>query len=249
MHNKCLMNATFSLLTLAIATPAVAHNGRRFEVKVVDNQLVAQGYISGGGAQDDGGGLIRPYYNALHGHFGNITDSVARADLPGFDVLDEADELIGYELTWTAVGFKRWGTPMHAGPVVLDEMPDGEVLKVAFSGVDVRSDEFDTGTASFNLLDNFTGTNGDDIDLLYDLLGPNPVGELFVIESVLSTNAPGIADSSTVYTILSPDGINGVERLHHQSLHAEGELGTPVPEPSSLALAALLPLLMRRRRA
>ena len=59
----------------------------------------------------------------------------------------------------------------------------------------------------------------------------------------------GIADSEAIYTILSPAGATMAERLHHPSLFAEQFFGTPVPEPSTLAALALLPLLMRRRRA
>ena len=51
----------------ALTTTVCAHDGRRLEIKVVDNQLVAQGYVSNG--VDDGGGLVRPYYNTIHGHW------------------------------------------------------------------------------------------------------------------------------------------------------------------------------------
>ena len=40
-----------------------------FEIVVNDGQLAAQGYISNG--VDDGGGVVRPYLNAIHGHWAN----------------------------------------------------------------------------------------------------------------------------------------------------------------------------------
>ncbi|MEL6741291.1 MAG: prepilin-type N-terminal cleavage/methylation domain-containing protein, partial [Planctomycetota bacterium] len=47
------------------------HDGRRLRIEVVDNTLVAQGYISGANPSDDGGGVVRPYINAIHGHWEN----------------------------------------------------------------------------------------------------------------------------------------------------------------------------------
>lgn len=238
---------TFTL-TLTLSLPTLAHDGRRFEVQIIDNQLVAQGYISGNGAVDDGGGLTRPYINAIHGHFSNsdLQSNYATSTLPGFNVLDDADALTGFDLIMTITGFQKWSSPAMSGDVVLTMLDGDELMAVNYDGVAVRSDLYTTGTDSFTLVSDFNGTDAGDIDLLYEFVGENPSGEIYVIESVLSTNAPGIADSSTVYTLLSPDGVGMAERLHHQTLYLESQLG--VPEPGSLAMVALLPVLMRRRR-
>lgn len=235
-------------LTLTLSLSVLAHDGRRFEVQVIDNQLVAQGYISGELATDDGGGLIRPYYNAIHGHFSNseLQPNYATATLPGFNVLDNATALAGLDLTMTITGFQKWSSPAMSGPVSLTSLDGDEVMAVNYGGTAVLSSSFMTGTDSFTLVSGFNGTDAGDIDLLYEFVGDNPSGEIYVIESVLSTNAPGVLNSTTVYTLLSPDGANMAEKLHHQSLYLESQLG--VPEPGAFVLAALLPVLMRRRR-
>lgn len=232
------------LATLPFCAPVLAHDGRRFEIKVVDNQLVAHGYISDG--VDDGGGVMRPYFNAIHGHFENKTNNFATADLPSFDVLDDADALIGHDLVMTITGFRKWSSPDTTGPVNLTPLDADESMEVVFGGESVAS----SGPLDpLTLLGNFNGSNGSDLDLSYDFFGDNPVGEIYVIQSVLTTTAPGVADSTTIYTILSPDGSTPMEKLHHASLFTEQALGTPIPEPAMLGLAALLPLLMCRRRA
>ena len=47
-----------------LASAAHAHGGRRFEIKVVDDQLVTQGYISTG-VDDMGGVGWKPRYSVL----------------------------------------------------------------------------------------------------------------------------------------------------------------------------------------
>lgn len=228
---------------LSFTVPAFGHDGRRFEVQVVDNQLVAQGYLDN--IADDGGGLVRPYVNAIHGHFSNGGPGFAFATLPGYDILGNADALIGHDLTWEAVGFSVWRTPAMSGSIVLDVLGAGEQINV-LKGLETVDSSL--GLGSIELLSSVGSSTVLDLDLSYEFYGDHPNGEIYVIESRLTTSAPGIADSGTIYTLLSPDGSTMAERLHHQSLHAESELGTFVPEPSSLAIAALLPLLMRRRR-
>ena len=46
-------------------------NGLAHTVVVVDNQIIAQGYLSGSNPTNDGAGLIRPYINTIHGHWTN----------------------------------------------------------------------------------------------------------------------------------------------------------------------------------
>ncbi len=215
---------------------------------MIDDQLFAQGYKTDG--VDDGGGLVRPYLNAIHDHFGNSpgASESASADLPGYDIPDGIDALDGYDVTWTLTGAWKWvGPPMMppAGTeVVQTPLDTGDTVYVTRGASFVSTD-----SPGSLLLVNYaaSGGVGGDLDLTYDIdLEPSDV--LYVIESVLSTTAPGIADSETIYTILSPDPAVG--GLHHASLYLEQQLGI-VPEPASLTLLALGGglALARRRRA
>ncbi|MEM6334091.1 MAG: hypothetical protein AAF823_12215 [Planctomycetota bacterium] len=248
-----------------------AHDGRRFEVKVVDGQLVAHGYDSAG--NDDGAGAIRAYYNAIHAHWTNsVVGSGATATLPGFDVLDEASELAGYDLDYTLVGASKWTvTPdtgghgghsaMHAGghdsmhddgmhdgghgsSPMIHLMPlSGEVIGLSYDGSVMTTDT----PGAVELVDDWDGQvgsgNGFDLDFLYQI-AEAPTDTLFVLEAVLSTDAPGVADSVKFYTILAPQG----HGFHANALALEAYLGTPVPEPAVATLAAAGALALLRRR-
>ena len=80
-----------------------------------------------------------------------------------------------------------------------------------------------------------------DLDISYSI-DSNPTNEIFVYEWRLSTNSPGIADSESIFAIISPDGTNPVDRHHHASLFLEEQLSgfNVVPEPAGLSLAGLL---------
>ncbi|MEM1208518.1 MAG: PEP-CTERM sorting domain-containing protein [Planctomycetota bacterium] len=227
---------------LFVAGSSVAHDGRRFEIKVVDDQLVAHGYISGVDPTDDGGGLIRPYYNAVHAHWEpGLTG--ATQTLPGFDLLDGADALDGYDVTYTLTGASQW-TPGGHGHGGIHLMPAEQTLGVAYDGVLLTTQTL----GSHVLVQDWdgvvgSGSNGYDIDLSYSI-ATAPTDVIYLIEGYLSTDAPGIADSTTVYTILSPSG----HGFHHASLSLEAFVGTDVPEPATLALMAIGGLVSLRRR-
>ena len=108
MYTHRLMTAAATCGLLALTAPdALAHDGRRFSIEVRDGQLVAQGYISGTAAVDDGGGLVRPYVNALHGHWSTPSAAVdfSFATLPGYDVQPDAAALLaGGSLTYELIG-------------------------------------------------------------------------------------------------------------------------------------------------
>ncbi|MEM6257399.1 MAG: PEP-CTERM sorting domain-containing protein [Planctomycetota bacterium] len=113
--NTALKTTTALLITAFCAEAAFAHGGRRYDIKVIDNQLVAHGYISTGAddmgdnlpVANDGDPLYRTYYNAVHEHWDNIGNAVSRSTLPGFDVND-TPELQGDELWLTVTGAKKW---------------------------------------------------------------------------------------------------------------------------------------------
>ncbi|REK08239.1 MAG: PEP-CTERM sorting domain-containing protein [Planctomycetota bacterium] len=213
-------------------TAAFGHSGRRLEIQVIDNQLFAQGYLSTG-VPDDGGGSPRPYYNALHDHWQNITSSVAIADLPGYDVYTPGP-LTGFDLSLELLGASKWVGPpmMPPGGTIPNLVPldPGEVITIEHNSVSIDTD----GLGSLAIASGIPGGGLTDIDLLY-AIDDNPAGVLHVLEWQLSTNAPGVAPSASIYTILSPDGANPMEKLHHASLYLEQHLGL-VPEPASASL-------------
>lgn len=237
--NILLLTLLISLSTQSIVN---AHNGRRFEIKIDNGQLVTQGYLSGGGAADDGGGLVRPYYNALHDHWENI-GPVAVSTLPGFDLHSPAG-LMGYDLTLALTGAGKWGDPMNnplTGSPIFSPLEPSETIYVGFG----TEPSIDTDTlGSFLLTDNIAGPVTD-IDLEYSIY-INPDNALYYLEWELSTDAPGVTSSDPIYTILSPAG------MHHPSLMLESYFGIQaVPEPNAavlLGLASIGMITKRRRR-
>ena len=238
---------TVSLVLAGAAACAHAHDGRRFEIVVNDGQLFAHGYISNG--VDDMGGVIRPYYNALHGHWSNNPSPAIQAastDLPGFDVF-AGSELAGHSIDIELVGAQKWTDvpampPAGTVPDLVDLTGDDEVF-VSFGSTTVSTNAM----GGFTLVDSVSASGSLDIDLSYDIAS-RPSGELYVLEFLLSTDAVGIAASDSVYVILSPDGNGPMERLHHAALYTENFLGTPVPTPGAVAVLGLGGLVAVRRR-
>jgi hypothetical protein len=208
---------------------------------------VAHGYNSAG--VDDGGGVVRPYYNAIHGHwsYNPSPGAASSATLPGFDVF-AGSALTGAASTSSLSGAKKWIAPPMSPPA--GTIPDlvaldaSEEIFITY-GTDLVSTN---AMGSFQLVDNVSAGGVPDIDLSYDIAA-RPAGVLMVLEFVLSTDAAGIASSDTVYIILSPDGDNPMQKLHHASLYLESSLGTPVPGPAAGAvLIGAAGLASRRRR-
>lgn len=154
----------------------------------------------------------------------------------------------------------------------LQVLDSGESLEINFGGIGgetVTTADLGVGGADLTLkiIDAFDGklqigsngivenpdpsnpSNGYDIDVTYLYQGPSdPLDTLYIIEAQLSTDAPGIGSSETIYTILSPDGTGPIQRLHFAALFLEKELGT-IPEPTTLAVLASggVLFLLRRR--
>ncbi len=246
--SNILKSSALAVLLTGVTAPALAHGGRRFEVQIINlagqDTLVAQGYNSTGA--DDGGGVIRPYLNAIHNHWSNSpgASTAASATLPGFDIPNGITALQGYDLTWELTGAWKWTTPSMAGTVTETALDPADTIFATRGGTTVS-----TNTPGELLLTSYDGTNGDDLDLVYDIdLEPN--GVLYVLESILKTNAPGIANSSTIYTIFAPDPTSPNGGLHHTALNLESQRNLTIPEPGALSLISLGGLaLLRRRRA
>lgn len=242
------MKRTIAILTTCgLAAAAAAHPGRRFEVKVVQDKLVAQGYISSG--EDDGNGLVRKYWNAIHGHWLNIPDETrAVANLPGFDFLNTS-RLGGHDVFARVLGASKWVNPPHDPHhdtmPMLEPLGPGETISIAFQGHTANTDSL----GMFPLVTELPPGGFFDIDPLYsiELL---PTAVIYVVQVELSTTAPGVAPSDPVHILLSPDGNDMHSRLHHASLFLEQHLGTPTPAPAGLTvLGAGLLMASRRRRA
>ncbi len=241
---------TRTAAAIAIACgSAFAHDGRRYEVLVSDNMLYARGYISN--SVDDGGGVVRPYYNALHGHWENNPSpaiNAASGDLPGFDLFEPGD-LVGHSLVLTLTGASKWlSPPISPDPSVVPDLTPldaGEEIFVTYGSTTVST----VSPGSLELLSS-VGAGGDlDLDLSYDI-ADKPSGVLYVLGFELSSPGSGVASSDTVYVILSPDGDDPTQKLHHASLFLEQYLGTPVPSPAPVALGGVFAIgaIAKRRR-
>ena len=262
MKNQFLNNAlclTALMLTAFGSTDAFGHDGRRLDIQVINDQLFAQGFLSNPQpGSNDGGGLVRPYFNSIHDHFTNI-GGTGIASLPGFDITNTTP-LLGSDVTLTLLGVSKWtppalignGSMQDFGTPVLEPLSSSELISVGLPGTTQPSINSNT-LGSFTLASNIdAGTADADIDLNY-LINLEPADSIYALRWQLSTTQPGIADSGDVFTVLAPDGVGFVERLHFPTLALEAFLGTTttaVPEPGALALLSmmLIPIGLRRRR-
>ncbi|MFI4859098.1 MAG: PEP-CTERM sorting domain-containing protein [Phycisphaerales bacterium JB063] len=234
---------TAALLTAAFATPALAHGGRRFEIQVdSQGQLYAQGVNTG---SPDGAPDIRPYYNAIHGHWANsAAGNNAFADLPSFDVFSPPAELEGADLTITLANAFKWVAPPtmpdDSTVPVFEPLDSSETIYFSFGGTTLNTDDLGQ---SLVLLDPVPVGGQGHLDVSYEI-AMHPDNAIYILELTLASSAADILDSDPVYAILSPQG----STYHHASLFTERYLGTPVPEPGSLAVLAVVGLAMRTRR-
>ncbi|MEL7087993.1 MAG: hypothetical protein AAGL98_06060, partial [Planctomycetota bacterium] len=265
------------LLGLAAVMPARAHDGRRFEIEVVDGQLAARGVNTITNIGPDGATVIdpagpRPYYNAIHGHWGTLSSTggtVVFTDLPGFDAGRGTEDLETYDVLLTLTGVQKWtnvsddfagATPMITPGTVpnFEPLAADEVITFGIGGQSIDTETLGTVTliAGFDGLVTFgpdglanaTTSNGydRDVEYVYSLGEADIADTIYVLEQELTTDAPGVLGSETVYTILSPNGRGPFERLHFAALYTEAFLGTPVPEPAGAALTLLLGGILAR---
>ena len=255
--NSLNLTLLTTLLLVAQVTETYGHDGRRFEVVVVDGQLAVQGHVSTSPTADDQGGNPRHYYNALHDHWeNNLIAPAATTDLPGFDVYDAgssfvgngaAAELAGADLTLTLQDTFKWTSPATSGPVNLTPLSvDDPVISIQRT-IGSNTETIDTSTGgSLKLTEDIPATGAQDLDLVYSI-PDRPSGLIYILEWILSADN-GLADSESIYTIFSPDpdptnsgSPNPMLGLHHPSLYLESQLGTAiVPEPTTVALSTFV---------
>jgi hypothetical protein len=235
------------VLAIIIAVPAWGHGGRQFEILVIDNQLFAQGKNIG---KSDGLDSPRPFYNSIHDHWANDLDpdpnvTTADASRPGYDITSPGP-LGGADVMLTVLGGSKWAgvngdVPAPGTIPILEPLGPEEEITVFLNGSAIANS---TDGGSFELVHDVDPSGYIHKDLLTYLIGQNPVDTIYVLELQLSTTAPGIAPSDTIYSIFSPEGLTPATKLHFPSLYLEEYLGTPIPEPSSLLLFSVSGLLM-----
>ena len=256
------MKLSFAItMVVCIPTLCFGHAGRRFEVKTESDggmeQLYAQGYNSSG--TDDGGGVTRAYTNVIHDHWGNVFGS-ATTGLPSFDLLAPGS-LEGYALYAEMVGVTKWDDPplVEMGGVMM--VPEGTVPvleSLTSENIFVAKDTQMVASSTLGTLtlDNAISAAGAHLDLVYGI-DLEPTNVLYAVEWILSTDAPGVMDSDSIYAILSPDGADMTEKMHTESLYLESYLGNGAggggipmaPEPSAVLLLCVGFLALGCRRS
>jgi len=228
---RALIMAAIGVASIPLGS--YGHDGRRFEVIVIESQLTVHGYNNGVGDQ---GGSPRSYYNALHDHWRNFAGPTvaATASLPGFDVYSpedsvggagSAETLQGAGLTLTLQRSLKWENPPLQEPFGLPEFVElmpGEVITIGNTADFVDTDN----PGQLSLVSNISANGETDLDLDYTIAS-EPSAVLYALQWVLSTTKDGIADSANIFTVLSPDSVE-TNGLLLQSLHIERYLSAPI---------------------
>lgn len=235
-----------SIALAALVAQAASAQARRFEIRIIDGQLAAQGYIGGPNPTDDGLGLVRPYLNSMHDHWTNGETRAASAGLPGFDLFDPG-ALLGHGLTITLTGASKWVAPPDepAPGTIPDLVALGPAEEIFVSRVGVQHSTSAPG--SFTLAESIGAGGAAGLDLAF-ATALEPTDTIYILDFTLSTDAPGVASSDPIHVILSPDGLTKLQRLHYASLYLEEHLGTPIPAPGGVALLVGAGLVGGRRR-
>lgn len=243
-----LVGRVAALLTLiASAHGARAHDGRRFDVQVVANQLVAQGRNTG---PDDGLPSLRPYVNSIHDHWRNVPSlGIATTVAPEFDIRQAVGQLVGYEVTLDWIDARRWVDPPMMPdpmmPIVLEPLAPGEVISIVDDFHTVTSNTF----GELTLHPSVPTGGAVDLSFVY-ALNHLPGREIHVLTFQMKATPtqaglPPLLPSDPLHILLSPEG-----QLHHHALFLEQAIHTNVvPEPTSAIVLAIAGAFLLLRRA
>jgi hypothetical protein len=234
---------------LLLAQVAEAHPGRRFEIQLVNNQLVAQGVNTGA---SDGAPDVRVYQNVIHDHWANsplIGVDSATAAAPEFDIPVPALALQFRPIELRLLRVTKWiDPPVMPAPGTtpsFESLSNGEVVRLSLGGQSIDSNSL----GSLFLTSSVPPEGLADIQISYTV-NRSPLSEIYVLELELSSSNPAINVSGSAYILLSPDGSSPQQKLHHASLYLEEYLGAgAVPEPDALivALVGILALAANAR--
>ena len=167
---------------------------------------------------------------------------------PRVNRLETADGIVAGAAIGTQDAAGNLVAPDAAGNLIATDLDLAtENIFVTFSGGQIGT-SLTEDSRELLLTSNFTN-GANDFEFTFDI-GLIPLDTVYVLETVLRTDAEGVADSDSVYFIFSPDGVGPDERLHFESLAIERQLGLTVPEPTTAAAIGVggLTLLGRRRR-
>lgn len=128
---------------------------------------------------------------------------------------------------------------------LLTPLANGEFVRVSSDNATVDSNNPDTMV----LTPLVTSAGEPDIDLLYEV-NARPANRIHVLAMRLSSGNPIVEDSDLIHVILSPDGENAIDKLHHASLYLEQNISSAVivPEPTSATTFVTFLLVLAWRR-
>ena len=256
------MKKIFTILLLLVTSFAMvgvaqAHDGRNLDVVVVDGKIFAQGFNSDTFDQAD---FVRPYQNAIHGHFdGNGISTFPSFAVTGDNFLahsngttyqygyqNDAADLVGFDLEIELVNAGKVINPV-LGSLNLTNFDATDRISVGFGNNSLSTDDIGTAAASFDLVNDWTAPTSD-LDFSY-FTANNPSDELFFLEWEIRSDNPLIENSDAIYTLFAPP-----QALHPEVLALEAQVSvnvTAVPEPGSMTILGfgMLMLGLRRRRS
>ncbi len=222
MSNQLLIRFAACLLLLLGSGLADAHPGRRFEVQVINNQLVAQG-VNTLEKRPMGEQPKRPYPNVIHDHFTNMkvnNEPLAVANLPGFDIPAELRALHGSRVTLRVdkvVEISRQSISSST-PIADSMLPvtaPGKLTIAINDGV-VSTDGL---PGELTLADVVLPQGNLDLDPTFQA-NFAPTDSFVAVAVTLSTTSPAIRPSAPIWIVLAPPG----HQFHEIALRLEARL-------------------------
>lgn len=224
MSNRKLSVLSACALILIACGIAQAHPGRRFEVRIVDNRLVAQG-VNTLESRPMGELPTRPYANVIHDHFTNYVISgepIAVANLPGFDVPAELRALWGYRVMLRIDGTFEVPLDSISSPVkisdLLKPLEAPRTLTISMNDGAAHSTAL---PKELTLVDTVPRQGSFDLDPHFQASFAASDSFIVIVLTIMAT-APGIQSSAPVWIVLAPPG----HQFHHSALRLEERIAS-----------------------